>query len=73
MVRDVKVTRFGSGVTGIVTFEGVADTNPSLDEIATAQIEAGYHPTGYGGPNSIRVIPRNDGWYITWTCHASCD
>lgn len=42
--------------------------------LAEAQIDMGYHPAGYGGPNGIVVKLLTAGTIsVQWTCAGSCD
>lgn len=73
MIRGVKISRYGSGIAGRVLFEGVSDREPTEDEIQQAQIEAGYHPAGYGGPWYVCFEEEKGEWKVRWTCAGSCD
>jgi len=71
-----KVSRIGQ--TGYRTcddiiFEAVFDSDPTDEDISEAQMIAGYHPGGYGGPRSITKKQLLDCFVVTWCCYASCD
>jgi hypothetical protein len=63
---DIKSTRN-------IYFIAMFDTKPTFDEIGEVQIKAGYHPLGYGGPNGIKIIQKDDCWEVRFSCWASCD
>lgn len=48
---------------------------PTAEEVAAAQLAAGYHPAGYGGPWDVKtaeaVTPGE--WVATFQCADSCD
>jgi hypothetical protein len=55
-------------------FEAEFDTAPTTQEIAAAQVLAGFHPSGYGGP--LDVIVKREGkvnYHVYWRCISSCE
>jgi hypothetical protein len=59
---------------GINRYRMTTNHIPSLDEIANAQNELGYHPAGYGGPNNIKTRDIGNNTFETvWESFASCD
>lgn len=56
-----------------INFEAVFDSDPSFEELCEAQMNAGYHPGGYGGPRSVSKKQILDCFVVRWCCYASCD
>lgn len=46
---------------------------PSRDTLVEAQIAAGFHPAGYGGPYDVSSREDNGEILTTWTSSSSCD
>ena len=54
-------------------FEMHTHLKPTGEQVLEAQLECGYHPSGYGAPMNI-TSRQEDGHYITtWQCFGSCD
>lgn len=69
----IRTGQTGNGVGDRVLFEARSSFEPTLAEIADAQLRAGYHPNGYGGPGQIQKRRVGDEWVTTFNCFASCD
>jgi hypothetical protein len=46
---------------------------PSPQDIAQAQIDLGYHPLGYGGPDCVEIRKKGEVFITTWAWGYSCD
>ena len=75
--------RVGNGRGSTIYFDVTASECPPDDELMDAvyelQVNMGYHPGGYGGPNNVKVnkveIAKGLGYVyeIKWSCFGSCD
>jgi len=75
--------RVGNGRSSKIYFDITVDELPPDDELMDAiynvQIDMGYHPGGYGGPNDVKSnnieIAEGLGHVhnITWNCFGSSD
>jgi hypothetical protein len=76
-IGDVTVItrRSGASISDRVHFKATSRREIQIDEICELQINAGYHPCGYGGPWGLSIIHNelNREWVATWSCSASCD
>jgi len=61
-------------------FELIDGSMPTKQEVTAAQLQAGYHPAGYGGPydivhvkNSAPRDPAVPTCETTFRCSGSCD
>ncbi len=65
-----------SGTDGFLyaNFVAVFRGRPTPKDISDAQIRAGYHPCGYGGPYQTTVTDRGDGTFrARWNSSGTCD
>lgn len=46
---------------------------PSSGDIEKAQIDLGFSPYGYGGPDDVETRIEGVKWITTWSCSYSCD
>lgn len=67
------VRRLGTDGYRYAKFEAMFDREPTRQEVTEAQLEAGYHPAGYGPPHSIVSVPRGNEVVTTFQCAGSCD
>lgn len=69
-----KLTHGGSSFSDRSRFEAVYDARPTDDQLSEEQLALGYHPAGYGGPDSPRFTTLSDGKVkVEWSCSGSCD
>jgi hypothetical protein len=54
---------------GVYTFEVKTNQELNKDQIRELQLQAGYHPGGYGGP--FDITKTRDGY--TFCCWNTCD
>ena len=72
--REIKITDRGCATWERNKFRAVFETTPTRDEIADAQLKAGFHPCGYGGPwDVVRRYDDDGSCVVTWNCSGSCD
>lgn len=71
MAMLLRVERTGHSGNNL-TFQAEFDSVPSTQDIQQAQIKAGYHPCGYGGPFHI-ANAGCEGRKVTFACNDSCD
>ena len=70
-MRASNVTRNFSG--SMLVFRADFDASPDKSDIAEAQIQAGYHPAGYGGPWDIKIEQHGNVYSAQWSCSNSCE
>ncbi len=68
------VKKTGNGVGDNIYFEATSERALDKDEVSELQMQAGYHPAGYGfyGLSSVKLND-NKGYHYNWHCSASCD
>ena len=71
--KALKHNQSGYGVAGSITFILWSTREYTSQEIGEAQVHAGYHPAGYGGPDRLKVAIEDGLVKHMWTCWASCD
>lgn len=76
----LRVSRMGTDGASYTVFYAQFEqgTEPTNDQLSLAQIKAGYHPAGYGGPWKIHVRKlvsrfRKVTWDVTWEASGNCD
>lgn len=74
-MRASNVTRNFSGNSNRnrLVFNADFDSAPDKGDIAEAQIQAGYHPAGYGGPWDIAITQHGNVFSAQWSCSNSCE
>lgn len=64
---NVKVVK--RGFSGKNTYVARFDCQPSKDDLADAQIRAGFHPAGYGEPMNVALSPsKTMARWESWSC-----